>query len=90
MNTEVTEKMVEALRRIRDYATPGYRNMASAELALDGVYKAACDALKPTETSNLTESCFFCRATEEETSCIQSQPICTGCAESLHHIEKIK
>ena len=35
----------EALQRIRDYATPGYRNMASAELALDGVYKTVCDAL---------------------------------------------
>ncbi len=42
---EPTEEMVETLQRIRDYATPGYRNMASMELALDGIYKAAYDAL---------------------------------------------
>ena len=42
---EVTEEMVEVLRRIRDYATAGYRNTASMELALDGIFKAADDAL---------------------------------------------
>lgn len=39
----------EALRRIRDYATPGYRNNASMELALDGIYKAADDSLEAVE-----------------------------------------
>ncbi len=50
---EATEEMVDVLKRIRNYATPGYRNDDSMELALDGIYKAADDALaappEPTE-----------------------------------------
>ncbi|KKK93305.1 hypothetical protein LCGC14_2434410 [marine sediment metagenome] len=39
-------ELEEALRRIRDYATAGHRNVASMELTLDGVFKVADDALE--------------------------------------------
>ena len=39
----------EVLQRIKDYATPAHSNVASLELALDGIFKAADDALSPRE-----------------------------------------
>ena len=37
------------LQCIKDYATPAHSNIASLELAIDGIFKAADDALSPRE-----------------------------------------
>ncbi|KKM07083.1 hypothetical protein LCGC14_1737550, partial [marine sediment metagenome] len=50
--TQVTPREDElrgVLQCIKDYATPAHSNIASLELAIDGIFKAADDALSPRE-----------------------------------------